>query len=106
MSSALYEITAAFSLLGNIGWQNWSEFGEFPVGISARNQRTVEANLHFSNTYQIAIGQQYRIAEKWLWSAGFAFTVRQFRERIVLPSFLSIANCDMARASNMKSAVT
>jgi long-chain fatty acid transport protein len=73
MASALYQLTSRFSLMGNIGWQNWTEFGEFPVGISAKNQRTVEANLHFSNTCQIAIGQQYQIAEKWLWSAGFAY---------------------------------
>jgi long-chain fatty acid transport protein len=73
MASALYEVLPNWSLMGNVGWQNWAEFGEFPVGISATNQRSIAANLHFSNTYSIAIGQQYRIAEKWLWSAGFAF---------------------------------
>ena len=44
-----------------------------PVGISALNQRTVDVNLHFSKTWRIAIGQQLRFAEKWLWSAGFAY---------------------------------
>jgi len=72
-ASALYELTPRLSLMGNVGWQNWSAFGEFPVGISANNQTTLTANLHFSDTCQIAIGQQYRIAEKWLWSAGFAY---------------------------------
>ena len=74
MASALYQITPEFSLMGNVGWQNWSAFGEFPVGISAaNNQKSPTANLHFSDTCQIAIGQQYRITEKWLWSAGFAY---------------------------------
>ena len=73
MASARYEVLPNFSLLGNVGWQNWTEFGEFPVGITTQKQRTVNANLHFSDTYQIAVGQQFRIAEKWLWSAGFAF---------------------------------
>ncbi len=72
-ASAVYQVTSDFSLMGNVGWQNWSAFGEFPIGISARNQRTVEANLHFSDTCQIAIGQQLRLGEKWLWSAGFAY---------------------------------
>jgi len=88
MASAVYEVLPNFSLLGNIGWQNWTEFGEFPVGISAANQRTISANLHFSNTWQIAIGQQYRIAEKWLWSAGFAYDsspVSQANRIAVLP---------------------
>ena len=88
MASALYEVLPNFSLMGNVGWQNWSEFGQFPVGISAANQKTVEANLNFSNTYQIAVGQQYRFAEKWLWSAGFAFDsspVSRTNRNVVLP---------------------
>jgi len=52
MASALYEVIPNLGLMGNVGWQNWTEFGEFPVGISAANQTTVNANLHFSNTYQ------------------------------------------------------
>ncbi len=88
MTSARYAVLPNFSVLGNVGWQNWSAFGEFPVGISATNQKTVEANLHFSDTFQIAIGQQFRIAEKWLWSAGFAYDsapVSQANRNAVLP---------------------
>jgi long-chain fatty acid transport protein len=73
MASALYEVMPRLSLMGNVGWQNWSAFGEFPLGISAVNQRTVAVNLHFSDTCHVAIGQQFRIGEKWLWSAGFAY---------------------------------
>jgi len=73
MLSSLYNVTPNFSLMGNIGWQNWSAFSEFPIGISSAKQRTVDVNLHFSDTCQIAIGQQFRIGEKWLWSAGFAY---------------------------------
>ena len=73
MLSGLYDVTSNWSLMGNVGWQNWSAFGEFPIGISAAKQRTVAANLHFSDTCQIAIGQQFRFGEKWLWSAGFAY---------------------------------
>jgi long-chain fatty acid transport protein len=88
MASALYEVLPNFSLLGNVGWQNWTEFGEFPVGISAKTQRTLDANLHFSNTCQIAVGQQFRFSEKWLWSAGFAYDsspVSQANRNAVLP---------------------
>jgi long-chain fatty acid transport protein len=73
MLSAVYAVLPQLSVMGNVGWQNWSAFGEFPIGISAANQRSVEANLHFSDTFQLAIGQQFRFAEKWMWSAGFAY---------------------------------
>jgi long-chain fatty acid transport protein len=73
MGSAVYDVLPNWSLMGNVGWQNWTQFGEFPVGISGKNTRTVTANLHFSNTCQVAIGQQLRLGEKWVWSAGFAY---------------------------------
>ena len=44
--------------------------------------------MHFSDTFQIAIGQQYRFAERWLWSAGFAYdssSVSQANRLSVLP---------------------
>ncbi len=74
MLSAVYEVLPNFSLMSDVGWQNWSAFGSFPVGISSAKQTTaVNANLHFSNTCHVAIGQQFRFDEKWLWSAGFAY---------------------------------
>ncbi|HUN57418.1 MAG TPA: outer membrane protein transport protein [Candidatus Binataceae bacterium] len=89
MMSAVYKVLPNFSLMGNVGWQNWSAFGEFPVGISSPKQATtVDANLHFSDTCQIAIGEQYRFAEKWLWSAGFAYDsspVSEANRSVTLP---------------------
>jgi long-chain fatty acid transport protein len=73
MLSGLYEVTSRWSLMGNVGWQNWSAFSEFPVGLSSVKQKTIDVNLHFSDTCQVAIGQQLRLGEKWLWSAGFAY---------------------------------
>ena len=88
MASAVYSVLPNFSLLGDVGWQNWSAFSEFPVGISAANQKSVAANLHFSDTCHIGIGQQLRIGEKWMWSAGFAYDsspVSKANRNAVLP---------------------
>jgi long-chain fatty acid transport protein len=71
--SGLYDVTSYWSVMGNVGWQNWSAFSEFPIGVSTTEQKTVDVNLHFSDTCQVAIGQQLRIGDKWLWSAGFAY---------------------------------
>ena len=103
MASALYEIIPNLSLMGNVGWQNWTAFGEFPVGISARNQTSIEADLHFSDTYQVAIGQQYRLAERWLWSAGFAYDSSPVSQANRNEVCRSIANCAMAQVFNMRS---
>jgi long-chain fatty acid transport protein len=73
MLSGVYEVTSRWSILGNVGWQNWSAFSDFPIGVSGVKQRTLDVNLHFSDTYQLAIGQELRIGERWLWSVGFAY---------------------------------
>jgi long-chain fatty acid transport protein len=89
MLSGLYEVLPKWSLLADVGWQNWSAFGEFPVGISSPKQTTaVNANLHFSDTCHAAVGQQLQIGEKWLWSAGFAYDsspVSKANRNAVLP---------------------
>lgn len=89
MLSGLYDVLPRWSLLADVGWQNWSAFGEFPVGIFSPKQTTaVNANLHFSDTCHVAIGQQLQIGEKWLWSAGFAYDsapVSKANRNAVLP---------------------
>ena len=88
MASAVYDVLPNFSVMGDVGWQNWPAFGEIPVGISTAKQRTVTANLHFSDTCHIAIGQQLWFGEKWLWSAGFAYDsspVSKANRNAVLP---------------------
>jgi long-chain fatty acid transport protein len=73
MASALYQFTPELALMGNLGWQNWAQFGQTTLGISAQTQKTLAVNLHFNDTLQIAFGGQYRLAKRWLWSAGFAY---------------------------------
>ena len=73
MASGLYQLTPALALMGNVGWQNWSQFGQTELGISAQTQKNLAVNLNYSNTIQIAFGGQYRLANRWLLSAGFAY---------------------------------
>src|SRR5208283_295731 len=73
LASLIYDVTRNLALMVDIGWQNWSAFGEIPIGISGTTQKSLTANLNFSDTIHTAIGGQYRIAEQWLWSAGFAY---------------------------------
>jgi long-chain fatty acid transport protein len=57
----------------NLGWQNWSDFGQTTLGIYSTKERTLAVDLNFSDTIHTAIGAQYRLGERWLWSAGFAY---------------------------------
>jgi long-chain fatty acid transport protein len=72
MASGLYQLTSAFALMGNIGWQDLSQYGQTTLGISAEKQKRLAVNLIYSNTIQIAFGGQYRLGERWPCWSGFA----------------------------------
>jgi len=73
LASLSYDLTPKLALMADIGWQNWAQFGQTTVGISNVNQKSIAVGLHFSDTIHLACGEQYRIGERWLWSAGFAY---------------------------------
>jgi long-chain fatty acid transport protein len=72
MASWYYAVTDQFALMGNVGWQNWKEYGDVDVTISSETTRSLTSDAHFRDTWHEAIGVQYRLARPWLLSAGFA----------------------------------
>lgn len=75
MVSAYQQITDKFAIMGNVGWQNWSQFGDVDISLSVDPEETqsFNNNLDYQDTWHVAIGAQYRLSEPWLLSAGFAY---------------------------------
>ena len=71
--SGYHELTRELAVMGNFGWQEWSQFGAVELGISGDNPQSLTANLHFNDTYHGALGAQYRLFETWLLSCGVAY---------------------------------
>jgi|MudIll2142460700_1097286.scaffolds.fasta_scaffold00297_13 long-chain fatty acid transport protein len=73
MVSAYHELSDTWAVMGNVGWQQWSEFGKVDVTVSSETSRSLTADRKYDDTWHVAAGAQYRIAEPWLWSFGFAY---------------------------------
>jgi long-chain fatty acid transport protein len=73
MFSVWHQFTPKFALAANLGWQDWSRFGMPEISVTGRQTRSLTTNLDYQDTYHIALGAQYRIAPKWLASAGIAY---------------------------------
>lgn len=73
MVSGYHELTKELAVMGNFGWQEWSQFGAVELGISGANPQSLTANLHFNDTYHGAVGAQYRLFQTWLLSCGVAY---------------------------------
>ena len=73
LASAYHEFTDKLAIMGNVGWQNWSSFGNIDVSIDSDTSTSATQNLGYDDTWHFAIGAQYRIAEPWLLSIGAAY---------------------------------
>jgi len=74
MLSAYTETSDRWALLGSVGWQQWSKFGQVQLGINDVNNPTgVTENLEYKDTWHVAAGAQYRYSEPWLINFGIAY---------------------------------
>jgi long-chain fatty acid transport protein len=73
MLSAYHQLTERWAIMGNIGWQDWSEFGKQDLTLSSTTSRSFTKDLEYDDTWHFALGAQCRFAESWLWSVGAAY---------------------------------
>ncbi|MBK7676054.1 MAG: outer membrane protein transport protein [Candidatus Accumulibacter sp.] len=74
MGSVFHTVNDRLALLGNVGWQQWSKFGDVEVGVEDTNNPTsLTTNLKFKDTWHAAVGAQYRISEPWRLNLGIAY---------------------------------
>jgi long-chain fatty acid transport protein len=73
MLSAYHQLTDRWAVMGNIGWQDWSEFGKQDLTLRSTTSTTFTQDLGYDDTWHFALGAQYRFAEQWLWSVGAAY---------------------------------
>jgi long-chain fatty acid transport protein len=74
MGSGYHEIDARWALLGNLGWQDWSEFGEVEIGIdNSQDPVSLTNPLSFDDTWHVAVGAQYRANADWTVNLGMAY---------------------------------
>ena len=74
MGSVYTEIDDRWALLGNVGWQDWSEFGEVEIGIdNTQNPASLTNPLSFDDTWHVALGAQYRANDQWKVNVGLAY---------------------------------
>jgi long-chain fatty acid transport protein len=73
MVSGYHDLTESVAIMGNVVWQQWSEFGKPNLEVDSRTSRKATANLNYDDTWGFALGTRYKFADDWSWSLGFAF---------------------------------
>jgi long-chain fatty acid transport protein len=70
MGSVVHVIDDKWTVMGNVGWQNWHKFGHVEVSIDSANPIGTTTEIGFKNTWHAAIGAQYRMSAPWRLNFG------------------------------------
>jgi long-chain fatty acid transport protein len=74
MLSAFHQVNPRWAVLGSVGWQQWSKFGQVELGVSdTSNPTSTTTSLNFKDTWHFALGAQYQLSDPWLLNFGMAY---------------------------------
>ena len=73
MVSGYHDLTPEIAIMGNVTWQDWSEFGKPSLEVTSTTSRSVNANLDYDDTWGFALGGRWRFLPEWSWSVGGSF---------------------------------
>ena len=73
MFSAYHDLNEKWAVMANIGWQDWSRFGQVDLQINSSDPRSLTVNKDFNDTWHGALGVQYRYSPVWTFSGGIAY---------------------------------
>lgn len=72
--SIAHQLDPQWKLLGSLGWQDWSDFGEIGVEVDANAggvSRTVDRQ--YKDTWHASVGTQYQATPQLRWSLGVGY---------------------------------
>jgi long-chain fatty acid transport protein len=78
MFSVVTDVTKRWSLLGNIGWQQWSDFSNLKVQVGRTEQ---SSSLDLQDTWHGALGAQYKVSVATRLNFGVAYDTSMYNDQ-------------------------
>ncbi|WP_410055987.1 OmpP1/FadL family transporter [Pseudomonas sp. Marseille-Q5117] len=73
-TSVSYQLDPQWTLLGSLGWQDWSDFGKVGVEVDTDLGSTSRtAQRQYKDTWHASIGAQHQINPKLRWNVGLGY---------------------------------
>ncbi|MDH1256308.1 MULTISPECIES: OmpP1/FadL family transporter [Pseudomonas] len=73
-TSVSYQLDPQWTLLGSLGWQDWSDFGKVGVEVDTDLGSTARtAQRQYKDTWHASIGAQHQINPKLRWNVGLGY---------------------------------
>ena len=62
-----------WTLMGDVGWQNWAAFGAVEIGLTTSEPRGLTTQIDYQDTWHVGIGAEVQLSEAWRLSFGVAY---------------------------------
>lgn len=74
LASIAYQLDPQWKLLGSLGWQDWSEFGNIGVEVDADAiGASTSVDRQYKDTWHASLGTQYQVNRKLRWNFGVGY---------------------------------
>lgn len=78
MLSLVHDISPRWSVMGDLGWQDWSTYGSNQV---YRSGEQIDRTNRLRDTWHTALGVQFRPNERWRLNSGVAYDSSFYRSQ-------------------------
>jgi len=62
-----------WTLVGDVGWQNWAAFGAVEVGIGTSDPHSLTAQIGYTDTWHVGVGADVQLSDTWGLNFGVAY---------------------------------
>ena len=62
-----------WTLVGDVGWQNWAAFGAVEVGIYIGDPHSLTTQLAYTDTWHVGLGAEVQLSDRWGLNFGVAY---------------------------------
>ncbi len=73
MLGARQQIGPDWSVMADLGWESWSQFGAMEVTINSSNPTSLTTSIPYQDTWHVAAGAQWKGQPSWTFSGGVAY---------------------------------
>lgn len=78
MLSVVHDINVRWSVMGDLGWQNWSAYGTNQVSVAGSE---IPRDNRLRDTWHTALGLQFRPDDRWRLNTGVAYDSSFYRSQ-------------------------
>ncbi len=73
MGSIYQELGSRWAVMANVGWQQWSRFGQVDITLASQTSNSLTVDANYQDTWHVAGGVMFKPLAAWTFMAGVGY---------------------------------